>query len=58
MRDNGQGFSASSGSGVGLANTRARLAALFGESAALELESALPRGVVARLRMPLLGAIG
>ncbi len=53
VRDNGQGFASSGGSGVGLANTRARLAALFGERAALELEAALPRGVVARVRMPL-----
>lgn len=52
VRDNGQGFSGSGGSGVGLANTRARLAALFGAAAALELEAALPRGVIARLRMP------
>ncbi|HEX2012110.1 MAG TPA: histidine kinase, partial [Roseateles sp.] len=53
VRDNGQGFAASGGSGVGLANTRARLAALFGGRAALELEAALPRGVVARVRLPL-----
>ncbi len=53
VRDNGQGFAASGGSGVGLANTRARLAALFGSDAALELEAALPRGVVARVRMPI-----
>ncbi len=53
VRDNGQGFAASSGSGVGLANTRARLAALFGTGAALELEALRPRGVVARVRLPL-----
>jgi len=53
VRDNGQGFAASGGSGVGLANTRARLAALFGTQAALELESAAPRGVIARVRLPL-----
>ena len=52
VRDNGQGFAGSGGSGVGLANTRARLTALFGAGAALELEAALPRGVVARVRMP------
>jgi sensor histidine kinase YesM len=56
VRDNGQGFAASGGSGVGLANTRARLAALFGGRAALELEAAEPRGVVARVRLPLAGA--
>jgi hypothetical protein len=53
VRDNGQGFASSGGSGVGLANTRARLAALFGAGAALELEAAIPRGVVARVRMPM-----
>jgi hypothetical protein len=53
VHDNGQGFAASGGSGVGLANTRARLSALFGDRASLELEAAQPRGVVARLRLPL-----
>jgi sensor histidine kinase YesM len=53
VADNGQGFgSASGGAGVGLANTRARLAARFGDAAALELEAAQPRGVVARVRLP------
>ncbi len=53
VRDNGRGFASSGGSGVGAANTGARLAALFGADAALELESALPRGVIARVRMPM-----
>ncbi len=53
VRDNGRGFAASGGSGVGLANTRARLAALFGAQAALELEAGSPRGVVARVRVPM-----
>jgi sensor histidine kinase YesM len=53
VADNGQGFgTASGGTGVGLANTRARLAARFGDAAALELEAAQPRGVVARVRLP------
>ncbi|MBV8037214.1 sensor histidine kinase [Roseateles sp.] len=53
VADNGQGFgSASGGAGVGLANTRARLAARFGDAAALELEAAQPHGVVARVRLP------
>jgi signal transduction histidine kinase len=53
VADNGQGFGAASGgAGVGLANTRARLAARFGDAAALELEAAQPRGVVARVRLP------
>jgi len=53
VADNGQGFGAASGgAGVGLANTRARLAARFGDAAALELEGVQPRGVVARVRLP------
>lgn len=53
VADNGQGFGAAAGgAGVGLANTRARLAARFGDDAALELEAAQPRGVVARVRLP------
>jgi sensor histidine kinase YesM len=53
VRDNGAGFSSSGGSGVGLANTRSRLAALFGNRAALSLSSVAPRGVLASLRIPL-----
>ncbi|MBB3291582.1 signal transduction histidine kinase [Mitsuaria sp. BK045] len=56
VRDTGQGFAASGGSGVGLANTRARLTAMFGAQAWLELEAAEPRGVIARVRVPLAGA--
>lgn len=53
VADNGQGFGrASGGTGVGLANTRARLAARFGDAAALELEATQPHGVVARVRLP------
>jgi LytS/YehU family sensor histidine kinase len=52
VRDNGAGFSSSGGSGVGLANTRSRLAALFGNRAALSLSAAAPRGVLASVRMP------
>jgi hypothetical protein len=53
VRDNGAGFSSTAGSGVGLANTRSRLAALFGSRAALSLSAAAPRGVLASLRLPL-----
>ena len=53
VRDNGAGFSSTGGSGVGLANTRSRLAALFGARAGLSLSSAAPRGVLASIRMPL-----
>jgi hypothetical protein len=53
IRDNGAGFSSTGGSGVGLANTRSRLAALYGPRAALSLSAAEPRGVVASVRLPL-----
>ena len=53
IADNGAGFSGSGGSGVGLANTRSRLAALYGTDASLALSMADPRGVVATVRLPL-----
>jgi len=53
VADNGAGFSAVAGSGVGLANTRSRLAALYGTEASLSLSMAAPRGVVATVRLPL-----
>jgi LytS/YehU family sensor histidine kinase len=42
-----------SGTGIGLANTRARLAALYGLEAELALRAHEPRGVVAEIRVPL-----
>jgi len=42
-----------SGTGIGLANTRARLAALYGLEAQLALRTHEPRGVVAEIRIPL-----
>ena len=53
VRDDGAGFTAAGGSGVGLANTRSRLAGLYGPRASLQLVAAAPRGVVATLRLPL-----
>ena len=53
VNDNGVGFSSSSGSGVGLANTRSRLAALYGARASLKLSSGTPKGVLASIRLPL-----
>jgi sensor histidine kinase YesM len=53
VRDNGAGFSSTGGSGVGLANTRSRLAALYGGRAGLSLTAAEPRGVLVSVRMPL-----
>jgi len=56
--DDGLGFSGSAGSGVGLANTRARLAAMFGSQATLELQAAEPRGVRVRMALPLIWSQG
>jgi sensor histidine kinase YesM len=53
VRDTGAGFTAAGGSGVGLANTRSRLAGLYGSRASLQLAAVAPRGVVATLRLPL-----
>ena len=53
VHDNGAGFSASSGAGVGLANTRSRLAALYGVRASVNLAAGSPRGVTASIRLPL-----
>lgn len=53
VRDTGAGFTAAQGSGVGLANTRSRLAGLYGARASLQLEAGAPRGVVATVRLPI-----
>jgi signal transduction histidine kinase len=53
VHDTGRGFSGTSGSGVGLANTRSRLAALYGGSAAVQLAANQPSGVVATVVLPL-----
>lgn len=54
VMDNGRGFDSQGGSGVGLANTRARLQALYGERATLSLAAGpQQRGVTASLRLPL-----
>jgi sensor histidine kinase YesM len=58
VADDGAGFQAVSGSGVGLANTRARLSALFGSAAGLSLRSNQPRGVVAEVHLPYVEAAG
>jgi hypothetical protein len=55
VRDTGKGLgeSDSSGSGVGLANIRERLHALYGDQGKLLLEGNIPRGVVATVEIPL-----
>lgn len=52
VRDNGAGFSGSTGAGVGLANTRSRLNALYGARARMTLTAGAPRGVTALIRLP------
>ena len=51
IRDNGPGYLAGSPEGVGLTNTRARLAALYGAEAELKIESDA-EGTVAIIRLP------
>jgi two-component system, LytTR family, sensor kinase len=54
VRDTGPGFPAEGlGEGVGLTNTRARLAQLYGDDARLELSNDPAGGAVARVEMPL-----
>jgi signal transduction histidine kinase len=56
VADTGRGFTSSSGSGVGLANTRSRLLALYGEQARLLLRANEPAGVIAEVRLPRMAA--
>jgi hypothetical protein len=55
--DSGQGFMQSSGGGTGLANIRARLAALYGPAARLNIGLNEPRGVTATIELPYAVAI-
>jgi len=50
--DTGRGMADQIGSGVGLSNIRARLAALFGPQGDLSLTQNIPRGVCATIRIP------
>ena len=52
--DNGRGFDATAGAGTGtgLANVRARLAALYGDTATLSLSGNQPRGMRVRFAVP------
>jgi hypothetical protein len=59
VRDTGRGFSdepVQLGGGVGLANIRERLQALFADRAHLTLEANSPKGVVAMIEVPANGA--
>lgn len=52
VADDGLGFAGTPGEGVGLANIRARLAALFGPAARIDLRSGVGAGVTAILEIP------
>lgn len=52
VSDTGQGFQANLGSGVGLANIRARLAILHADAASLSLFQQTPRGISATVVVP------
>ena len=52
VTDSGQGFTRTSGNGTGLANTRARLAAMYGASARLDIGINHPSGVAATITLP------
>ena len=53
VSDNGLGFTNPNPDGVGLANIRERLYALYGERAQLSLRANIPSGVIAELCLPL-----
>ncbi len=52
MLDDGVGLRQGAGSGIGLANTRARLATEFGAAGALEIGNRAEGGVRAALLLP------
>jgi hypothetical protein len=52
VADTGRGFAETIGAGVGLANIRERLAALYGDKARLDLVANEPHGVVATIEVP------
>ncbi|HET9652129.1 MAG TPA: histidine kinase, partial [Usitatibacter sp.] len=56
VADTGRGFGDTPGTGVGLANIRERLAAMYGGRARLTLEANEPHGVVATIEIPRDGA--
>jgi signal transduction histidine kinase len=52
VEDTGEGIRPKKGGGMGLANIRERLKALYGASARLVVEERAPRGVVASIEVP------
>ncbi|MEO7493536.1 MAG: histidine kinase [Massilia sp.] len=57
VSDNGVGFQAEGGDGVGLANLSERLAVLYGEAAELAVSHGARGGIVARISLPLESAV-
>ena len=53
VADTGAGFKQASGTGAGLANLRARLAALYGEAGELDIRANVPRGIRVTIAVPL-----
>lgn len=53
VEDDGVGFAAAAGSGIGLTNIRERLKHLYGDAAALSLRTGTAGGVVASIVLPL-----
>jgi hypothetical protein len=53
VADTGAGLQRNSGSGTGIANLRARLTALYGDSGTLAFEANVPRGIRATMVVPL-----
>ena len=58
VADDGRGFHATSGGGTGLANVRARLAAMHAGAASLALVENRPRGVTSTLSLPVVEGAG
>jgi sensor histidine kinase YesM len=56
VADTGAGLRSSGGPGAGIANLRARLAALYGGEGGLTLEANAPRGIRATITVPIRGA--
>jgi len=52
VADTGAGLRQTSGTGAGVANLRARLAALYGNEAGLSIEANAPRGIRAAIAVP------
>jgi sensor histidine kinase YesM len=53
VADSGEGMQSQMGSGTGLANVRTRLTMLYGRRATFSISPAIPRGVVAMIRLPM-----